>query len=76
MLHALSHTITVKPSSIFKHSLFRISFLCSSSFFFLLGEGKKNKISNCILYFGRKEMSHFKAVLIYWTNIYLGIWGL
>ena len=72
---SLPHTISVKPSSIFKHSLFRISFLCSS-FFFKLGEGKKNKVSNCILYFCRKEMNHFKAELIYWINIYLGIWEL
>lgn len=45
-------------------------------FFFKLGEGKKNKVSNCILYFCRKEMNHFKAELIYWINIYLGIWEL
>lgn len=78
MLHALPHTISVKPSSIFKHSLFRIfiSLLVFLFFFFKLGEGKKNKVSNCILYFCRKEMSPFKAALIYRVNIYLGIWGL
>ena len=31
--------------------------------------------SNYILYFCRKEMSRFKAELIYWINIYLSIWG-
>lgn len=45
-------------------------------FFPLLGKGKKNKVSNCMLYFCRKEMSHFKAELIYWINIYLSFWGL
>lgn len=38
---SLPHTISVKPSSIFKHSLFRISFVCS--FFIFLTWRRKEK---------------------------------
>lgn len=44
MLRALPHTISVKPSSIFKHSLFRISFLCSF-FFFNLKKERKTRLA-------------------------------
>lgn len=49
VLYSLPHTISVKPSSIFKHSLFRISFLCSS-FFVKLWEGMKTRLAtvSCI----------------------------
>ena len=46
---SLPHTISVKPSSIFKHSLFRISFLCSS-FFLNLEKERKTRLAtvSCI----------------------------